>query len=161
MPPNIPPPLTPITPHSLIDKANPNALLFAKCSAVQRPTRQTYLTTMTCPTWQTRGQAKCQAILNAIPEKWRLKHPVPPATELRDVTGDYIQQFLTEREIEITEKDAVDIVAQTSTGRWSALEVTEAFCHRAALAHQLVRLHKHAQTMQKPSQRITPSKTQL
>ncbi|KAJ5129617.1 uncharacterized protein N7515_005656 [Penicillium bovifimosum] len=93
---------------------------------------------MSLPSWQTLGQAKCQAILNAIPEKWRLEHPLPPDEELRDVTGDYIRQFLTQREIEITEKDAVDIVAQTSTGRWSALEVTEAFCHRAALAHQFV-----------------------
>lgn len=95
---------------------------------------------MTDPAWRIQGEAKRQSILNAIPQKWRLKDPIPPATELRDVTGDYIRQFLTDREIEITEKDAVDIVAQTSTGHWSALEVTEAFCHRAALAHQLVRL---------------------
>lgn len=98
---------------------------------------------MTGGSWQLKGEAKRQSILNAIPTKWRLTHPVPPATELRDVTGDYIRQYLTEREIETTETDAVDIVAQTSTGRWSALEVTEAFCHRAALAHQLVRSYSH------------------
>ena len=91
--------------------------------------------------WRLKGEAKRQSVLNAIPEKWRLEAPVPSATELRDVTGDYIRQYLTEHEITITETDAVDIVAQTSTGRWSALEVTEAFCHRAALAHQLVRLY--------------------
>jgi amidase len=91
-------------------------------------------------TWRTQGEAKRQSILNLIPEKWQLKDPVPPAAELRDVTGNYIRQFLTAREIEMTEADGVDIVAQTSTGGWSALEVTEAFCHRAALAHQLVRL---------------------
>ncbi|KAJ5773234.1 hypothetical protein N7457_008130 [Penicillium paradoxum] len=93
---------------------------------------------MTDATWRTRGEAKRQSILDAIPQKWRLNDDVPSAAEQRDVTGDYIRQFLTDREIEITEKDAVDIVAQTSTGHWSALEVTEAFCHRAALAHQLV-----------------------
>ncbi|OGE49291.1 hypothetical protein PENARI_c022G03818 [Penicillium arizonense] len=92
---------------------------------------------MTDPAWRTRGEAKRQSILNAIPEKWQLRDPVPPATELRDVTG-YIRQYLTDREIEITETDAVDIAAQTTTGNWSAVEVTEAFCHRAALAHQLV-----------------------
>ncbi|CAI7644128.1 unnamed protein product [Penicillium glandicola] len=90
------------------------------------------------PSWRLKGEAKRLSILNSIPEKWRLEYPVPPATELRDVTGDYIRQYLTEREIKITETDAVDIVAHTSTGRWSSLEVTEAFCHRAALAHQLV-----------------------
>ncbi|CAG8892656.1 unnamed protein product [Penicillium egyptiacum] len=93
---------------------------------------------MTGTSWQLKGEVKRQSILNAIPEKWRLDYPVPPATELRDVTGDYIRRYLTEHEINITETDAVDIVAETSTGRWSALEVTEAFCHRAAVAHQLV-----------------------
>jgi amidase len=98
---------------------------------------------MTDPTWRTQGEAKRQAILNAIPEKWQLQDPVPPATELRDVTG-YIRQYLTDREIEITETDAVDITAQTTTGNWSAVEVTEAFCHRAALAHQLVRSNEYS-----------------
>ncbi|CAG8125344.1 unnamed protein product [Penicillium olsonii] len=88
--------------------------------------------------WRDRGEAKRLSILNSIPEKWRLVDPVPPATELRDVTGSYIQQFLTPREIEITETDAAGIAAHTCTGDWSAVEVTEAFCHRAALAHQLV-----------------------
>lgn len=88
--------------------------------------------------WLAQGEAKRQSILDAVPAKWRLADPVPPPTVLRDVTGSYIQQYLSEREIEITESDAVDIAAQTTTGRWSAVEVTEAFCHRAALAHQLV-----------------------
>lgn len=87
--------------------------------------------------WRAQSNAKCQAILNAIPQKWHLTKSVPPATELRDVTGAYIQQYLNAREIEITESDAVDITAQTTSGKWSAVEVTEAFCHRAALAHQL------------------------
>lgn len=92
---------------------------------------------MTDSTWRTQGEAKRQSILNAIPEEWRLKNPVPSARELRDVTGPYIQQFLSPLEIEITESDAVKIVAHTTSGRWSAVEVTKAFCHRAALAHQL------------------------
>jgi len=93
---------------------------------------------MTQSDWRAQGEAKRQSILNAIPDKWRLKGPVPAATEQRDVTGTYIQQFLNEREVEITESDAVDIVAETTSGRWSAVEVAEAFCHRAAIAHQLV-----------------------
>lgn len=93
------------------------------------------------PNWRSRGAAKRQAILDTIPEKWRLQDPVPPAIEVPDVTGSYIQQYLSKREIEITESDAVDIAAQTTSGTWSAVEVTEAFCHRAALAHQLVSRH--------------------
>jgi amidase len=88
--------------------------------------------------WQELAKAKRESILAAIPEKWRISS-IPSAQEQRNVTGKYIQQFLTEKEIEITETDAVGILAKTTTGAWKAVEVTEAFCHRAALAHQLVR----------------------
>ncbi|KAL2871011.1 putative general amidase GmdA [Aspergillus lucknowensis] len=93
---------------------------------------------MTIPPWKSLADAKRQSTLDAIPSKWRIEEPIPPPTELRDVTGSYIQQFLSPREIEITELDAYGIAEKTTTGQWTALEVTEAFCHRAALAHQLV-----------------------
>ncbi|CAG8026679.1 unnamed protein product [Penicillium olsonii] len=88
--------------------------------------------------WQVLAQTKKQGILDAIPQKWRMPNPLPPPSELRDCTGLYIQQYLTSREVEITEADAVSITAKTTVGAWSAVEVTEAFCHRAALAHQMV-----------------------
>ncbi|KAF2785897.1 amidase [Melanomma pulvis-pyrius CBS 109.77] len=87
-------------------------------------------------TWQARAEAKRSAILAAIPEEWLIKNP--PIEEQVDVTGSYVHQFLSKREIEITETSADDIVKQTVTGQWSAEEVTRAFCHRAALAHQLL-----------------------
>ena len=88
--------------------------------------------------WQVKAKSKRDAVNNLIPKEWRLTSPIPSAEEQRDVTGEYIWQFLTEREVEITETDAVDIVKQTTTGEWKAEEVTRAFCHRAALAHQIV-----------------------
>ncbi|KAK5994234.1 Acetamidase [Cladobotryum mycophilum] len=88
--------------------------------------------------WEMLAQQKRDAIFNAIPKAWRIEAAVPSAEEQRDVTGSYIQQFLNAREIEITETDAVGILEKTTTGEWSAREVTEAFCHRAAIAHQLV-----------------------
>lgn len=87
--------------------------------------------------WKEIAQAKRASIRAEIPQKWLLSS-IPSVQQQKDVTGKYIQQFLTEREIEITETDAVGIVAKTTTGAWKAREVTEAFCHRAALAHQLV-----------------------
>lgn len=86
------------------------------------------------PPWQKAAQAKRQAILDAIPQKWRIQYDTLPI----DVTGEFIQGYLTPREVEITEADAVAITSQTTSGNWSAVEVTEAFCHRAAIAHQLV-----------------------
>ena len=91
--------------------------------------------------WQAKADAKRQAILDSIPEKWRLSS-VPSAQDQKDVTGPYIQQFLDPKEIEITETDAVGIAKQTASGAWSAVAVAEAFCHRASLAHQLVRTMK-------------------
>ncbi|OJD20338.1 hypothetical protein ACJ73_08330 [Blastomyces percursus] len=87
--------------------------------------------------WETAAKAKRESILNLIPEKWRMPTPLPPASELRDVTT-YIQQFLSLREIEITELDIVSLAQRTTSGQWTAVEVTEAFCHRAALAHQFI-----------------------
>lgn len=87
--------------------------------------------------WQSRAEAKRAAILKSIPDKWRLQK-IPSPEEQKDVTGPYIQQFLNEKEIEITETDAVGIAEKVAAGTWSAVSVTEAFCHRASLAHQLV-----------------------
>ena len=88
--------------------------------------------------WESKASAKRQAILDSIPQKWRLDS-IPSVQEQRDVTGKYVQQFLSAKEVEITETDAVGIAKQTATGAWSAVDVAEAFCHRASLAHQLVR----------------------
>ncbi|KAF7919378.1 uncharacterized protein EAE97_011710 [Botrytis byssoidea] len=87
--------------------------------------------------WQIIAKNKRESVNGLIPEKWRLDS-IPSVEEQKDVTGDYIQQFLSAREIEITETDAVGIVEKTSSGEWKSREVCEAFCHRAALAHQLV-----------------------
>jgi amidase len=87
--------------------------------------------------WKDKAEAKRLAIIESIPSKWRLDQ-IPSREEQKDVTGAYVHQFLTKKEIEITETDAVGIAQHTAKGEWSAVEVTEAFCHRAALAHQLV-----------------------
>jgi hypothetical protein len=55
----------------------------------------------------------------------------------KDVTT-FITQFLTPLEQEITSSTPSDIIEKIRVLSWSAVEVTEAFCHRAALAHQLV-----------------------
>ena len=88
--------------------------------------------------WQERAQAKREETVGLIPREWRLER-VPTPEEQRDVSGTYLHQFLTPREIEITETAAENILEKTTTGHWTAEEVTRAFAHRAALAHQHVR----------------------
>ena len=87
--------------------------------------------------WKAIGDSKRDALLSLIPEEWRIELPLPPPAILPDVTG-HIRQYLSSKEVEITETDAVDIVRKTSSGDWTCRAVTEAFCHRAALAHQMV-----------------------
>jgi amidase len=88
--------------------------------------------------WKDLAEQKRNAVFNSIPQKWQIqKSKLPSNNEQRDVTG-YIQQFLSKREVEITETDVIGIAKETSAGNWTAAEVAEAFCHRASLAHQLV-----------------------
>lgn len=87
--------------------------------------------------WQKIAQAKRDSILASFPKEW-LVGLIPTAESQRDVTGNYICKFLSDAEIKITETDAVGIVQRTSSGDWTAEDVTRAFCHRAAVAHQLV-----------------------
>lgn len=87
--------------------------------------------------WKTTAATKRDSVLALIPPQWRIQAP-PSAQEQRDVTGLFIQQYLDQKEIEITEAEAVDIVKNTTSGTWSAYDVAKAFCHRAAVAHQLV-----------------------
>ncbi|KAH0346784.1 amidase, partial [Aureobasidium melanogenum] len=89
------------------------------------------------PDWRQVAAEKRDSVLALIPKEWRIPAP-PPAEEQRDVTGKFIQQYLDPREIEITETEATEIVNKTSSGQWTAVEVTKAFCHRSAVAHQLV-----------------------
>lgn len=87
--------------------------------------------------WETTAREKRDATLAAIPREWILPS-VPSPEAQKDVTGPFIQQFLGPQEIEITETDAVGLAASIAAGTWTAVEVTSAFCHRAAIAHQLV-----------------------
>lgn len=87
--------------------------------------------------WKKLGKDKADSVLDLIPQEWRLEK-IPSPEEQRDVAGPYMHPFLNQKEIEITETDAVGIVQKTTSGSWTAVEVTKAFCHRAAISHQLL-----------------------
>lgn len=89
--------------------------------------------------WQNIAKKKREALFAAIPKAWRLIKELPPTEELKDITGSFIEQYLSLKEIEITGQDVTVIVGKTTTGVWKAREVAEAFCHRAAVAHQMVK----------------------
>lgn len=93
--------------------------------------------------WERTAKAKRDSVDALIPESWRIKD-APSREKQVVVTGSYIQSFLTEDEIKITETDAATIARNISQHGWKAVDVIKAFCHRAALAHQLVSPYQEA-----------------
>jgi amidase len=90
-------------------------------------------------TWQSKAATKRAAILDSIPEEWRLSTAqLKLADGVRDITGPFMQQFLTDDEVAITSLDSVPIVEAVKSGKLSAVQVTKAFCKAAAIAHQIV-----------------------
>jgi amidase len=89
--------------------------------------------------WQDVAAAKRASLLASIPSEWLVPPDLMPAEHVLDIT-DFRKTsgILTDREVEITDAGAVDIVSQISRGVWRAEEVALAFCKAAAIAHQLV-----------------------
>ncbi|PHH77966.1 hypothetical protein CDD80_7537 [Ophiocordyceps camponoti-rufipedis] len=74
----------------------------------------------------------------AIPPKWS----IPPAklNELRRSTTrplDLLPSLIPHHELQITGLDALELAAAIRQGRYSCLQVAEAYCHQAAIAQQL------------------------
>jgi amidase len=89
--------------------------------------------------WQEAAAAKRAALLATIPTEWLIPKEILPAESVLDVTNfRKTSGLLTDKEIQITDAGAVDIVDKISKRLWSAEEVAVAFCKAAAIAHQLV-----------------------
>ncbi|GAB1318531.1 amidase [Madurella fahalii] len=88
--------------------------------------------------WEDLAAAKRASTLDKIPEAWRLTPAeLAKAKHQRDLTGQFIQQFLTADDISITAMESVDLVHAIKEGKLSAVQVTTAFCRTAAVAHQI------------------------
>lgn len=89
--------------------------------------------------WEHAAQQKRQELLDLIPDKWKIDESKKPTiTSPPDTTIRIVREHLDDREKEITESTALSILEHTLSGQWKARDVAEAFCHRAALAHQLI-----------------------
>lgn len=95
--------------------------------------------------WQEIAAQKRKTLLELIPQDWLL--PADVLTRAEDtpkLVGDFIESLLDLESLEITASDPVDILARISEGTYSAVQVTNAFCKRAAYAHQLVKFPSSA-----------------
>jgi amidase len=88
--------------------------------------------------WQSIASSAQQSVLGAIPPKWQLseKDKDPSLTDKTSVPRTC--GLLTSEQLDITETTATELLAKLHNGTLSSFEVTEAFCGRAAIAHQLV-----------------------
>lgn len=87
-------------------------------------------------TWQSKVDRKRKALNALVPPEWRLSY-IPPPDERPNVIT-LAHDILTQDEQLVTESTALEILANISDSVWTAEEVIRAFCHRAAIAHQLV-----------------------
>ncbi|KAJ5714166.1 general amidase [Penicillium malachiteum] len=88
--------------------------------------------------WQTKAQNKRASLRASIPEEWRLDQEIlDRASKQRDLTGQYIQQYLEPEEIAIIGHDSTTIVENIRNKKWTSLQVAKAFCKTAAISQQL------------------------
>ena len=79
-----------------------------------------------------------QRVIDAIPHRWRL------STDSKEQHTGRASSFITrcgvlnDQQLEITRLTASEVLTLIHTGQLKAAEVVEAFCARAAIAHQLV-----------------------
>jgi amidase len=95
--------------------------------------------------WQKLIDQKREDRESQIPEKWRLSKDildkVSPTSNLNAFQLLEDSSLLSKQEIQITEEyTAQGLLSEISRGELTAFEVCSAFCKRAAIAQQLVRL---------------------
>jgi amidase len=94
---------------------------------------------MTEAPWEAKAAAKRRSTFAKIPEEWRLgSEDLARASRQRDLTGPFIEQFLSREDIAVIRQDSVSLVAKIARSECSAVQVVRAFCKTAAIAHQIV-----------------------
>lgn len=87
--------------------------------------------------WQDIAADKKARIEKTIPDKWRVDiNSLVQGDSFMDVPAK--SGILSQDELAMTESSAVDLVAKLASGQLKSVDVTLAFCKRAALAHQAV-----------------------
>lgn len=94
---------------------------------------------MTIKNWKEIAESKRQSLLGSIPSKWIVPHIKEDMISRGFInTGDYLDLILGELEVSITKKNIGQLQKAIESHKLTAVQITEAFCHRAALVHQIV-----------------------
>lgn len=91
-------------------------------------------------TWEQIGARKRAALLASIPKEWVVPTEILPTGSQNDVTiWPETSGWFTSEELAITDLSASELVSKLASRALSSVDVTKAFCKRAAAAHVLVR----------------------
>ncbi|KAI9726211.1 MAG: hypothetical protein M1828_001885 [Chrysothrix sp. TS-e1954] len=94
--------------------------------------------TVVIPPWEAKAAAKRADILAKIPKEWILNSAeLGKASKQRDLTGLFIEQYLSVEETAITKERATILSDKLRNGSYRSKDVVRAFCKRAALAQQM------------------------
>lgn len=92
-------------------------------------------------TWEQIGARKRAALLASIPKEWTIPAELLPPDSQDDVSlWPETSGWFTSEELAITNLSASELVSKLAARELSCVDVTKAFCKRAAAAHVLVRI---------------------
>lgn len=94
---------------------------------------------MTVKRWSDIAQSKRELVKHAIPSEWindSIKDEMALAGYIN--TKAYLDTIVPKNELDITELTMLELQSKIAGGKLSALEVTTAYCHRTALAQQIL-----------------------
>jgi amidase len=90
--------------------------------------------------WEQIAAKKREALMQSIPSEWIIPDAIkPPDDQFNVMDFPRTSGWFSDRELEITGRDAVYILEMLRGREWTSEDVTRAFCKTAAAAHQLVR----------------------
>ncbi|KAL8388947.1 hypothetical protein RB595_008914 [Gaeumannomyces hyphopodioides] len=88
--------------------------------------------------WEVASASKREALAASIPPEWRVPTELLPPDSQQDVTGwPEASGWFTAKEIAITNSTSTELLPRLASGDLKCVDVTRAFCKRAAAAHQL------------------------
>ncbi|KAL6708841.1 hypothetical protein ACN47E_002248 [Coniothyrium glycines] len=88
--------------------------------------------------WEKVAEAKRAKLAEHIPTEYRVPvDKLPPESQLDVTCWPGESGWFSQKELEITNSTASQILAKIASRSWSTEEVTKSFCKRAAAAHQL------------------------
>src|SRR5215469_3975290 len=89
--------------------------------------------------WEEKAIQKRKSLYNLIPKEWRLSENILNNLPKNSTLVPSQCGILSKLDLEITEIDNIQELAKhIANGKYSAMQVTEAYCKRAAIAHQLI-----------------------